>query len=125
MDRIQSDIAKAKGLGSAHHGAEHWMAQRLTALANIPLIIWFIYSVMHLRGVNQSEFVLWLAEPVNAVLTILLILNISYHAVLGSQVIVEDYISCKVLRMAKLIGQKLFFIAFSVACIFSVLTIAL
>ena len=125
MTRIQSPIAKAKGLGSAHHGAGHWMAQRLTALANIPLIIWFVYSVMALRGANHSEFMLWMADPVNAVLTILLILNVSYHAVLGSLVIVEDYINCRVLRMAKLIAQKLFFIAFAVACIFSVLRIAL
>ena len=125
MERIQTPIAKAKGLGSAHHGVHHWMMQRVTALANIPLVIWFVYSVMHLRGATHEQFTSWMAEPVNAVLSILLIISVFYHAVLGAQVIVEDYISCKAFRMVKLIGQKLFFTALAVLCIFSVLTIAL
>ena len=124
-EKIQSDIAKAKGLGSAHHGTEHWMAQRVTSIANIPLVIWFVFSVMHLKGASHEAFTSYMAEPLNALAAILLILSVFYHAVLGAQVVVEDYISCKWFKMAKLIGMKLFFTALAVACIFSVLRIAL
>lgn len=124
-EKIQSDLAKAKGLGSAHHGTEHWMAQRITALSNIPLVIWFIYSVMSLKGASHAEFTAYMAEPYNAFAAILLVMSVFYHAVLGAQVVVEDYISCKCFKMMKLIGMKLFFTALAVACIFSILKIAL
>lgn len=93
-------------------------------MANIPLVIWMIYSVFSLQGATYQEFTGWLSQPWNAVLAVLFILSTFYHAVLGNQVIVEDYISCRWFRMTKLIGQKLFFIALGVACIFSVLKIA-
>ena len=123
-NRIRSDLAKARGLGSAHEGVEHWMAQKITAIANIPLVIWFVYSIVDLKGASYSEFTTWLAQPLNAILTILFVLSTFYHAKLGAQVIVEDYISSKWLRMVKLIGQKLFLFAIGVACIFSILKVA-
>lgn len=122
---IKSPLARARGLGAAHEGTDHWMKQRITAIANIPLIIWFVFSVVSLKGASHAEFTSWLAEPVNAVLTILLVISTFYHAVLGSQVVVEDYIHSEWFKMLKLIGMKLFFFALAVACIFSVLKIAL
>jgi len=121
---ILSDNKRAQGLGSAHHGNSHWMAQRITAIANIPLILWAVYSVFNLQSATYLEFTAWLASPVNAVLAILFVLNTFYHAKLGNQVIVEDYISCVWFRNVKLIGQKLFFIALGVATIFAILKIA-
>ncbi|HPF77894.1 MAG TPA: succinate dehydrogenase, hydrophobic membrane anchor protein [Alphaproteobacteria bacterium] len=121
---IQTPLAKAKGLGSAHTGTHHWLMQRVTALAVLPLIFWVVYSMFKLQGADYLEFTTWLAQPMNAVLSILFIIAGFYHAVLGNQVIIEDYISCKWFRMTKLIGQKLFFIALAVACIFSILKIA-
>jgi len=121
---ILSDAKKAKGLGGAHHGNSHWMAQRVTAIVNIPLIIWAVYSVFNLQGASYLEFTEWLSSPLNSILAILFVLNTFYHASLGNQVIVEDYISCTWFRKAKLIGQKLFFIALGVATIFSILKIA-
>lgn len=121
---IQSPLGKAKGLGSAHSGTHHWMMQRVTAIANLPLIFWAVYSVFKLQGASYTEFTTYLSSPVNAVLAVLFVLSTFYHAVLGNQVIVEDYISCKCLRIAKLIGMKLFFIALAVATIFSILKIA-
>lgn len=121
---IISDIKKVKGLGSAHHGNSHWMAQRITAIANIPLILWAVYSVFNLQGVSYLEFTAWLASPLNSILAILFVLNTFYHASLGNQVIVEDYIANFVFRKIKLIAQKLFFIGLGVATIFSILKIA-
>lgn len=121
---IVSDMKRAKGLGSSHHGHKHWMAQRITAIANIPLVLWAVYSVFNLQGATYLEFTAWLSMPVNAVLAILFVLNTFYHAMLGNQVVIEDYISCICFRTIKLIGQKLFFIALGVATIFAILKIA-
>ena len=121
---IQTPMAKARGLGSAKSGVEHWWHQRITAIANIPLVIWLVYSIVQLKGASYAVFTAWLAEPVNAVLMILFVISTFYHAVLGTQVVVEDYIDCECLKIAKLIAHKLLFIAMGVACIFAVLKIA-
>lgn len=121
---FRSPIKRAKGLGSAHAGVHHWMMQRVTAIALIPLTVWFIYSVLELRSASYADFTAWISSPINAVVMILFIIASFYHAVLGAQVIVEDYIQCKCLKMIKLIGQKLFFIALAIATIFSILKIA-
>ncbi|MBL4804321.1 MAG: succinate dehydrogenase, hydrophobic membrane anchor protein [Alphaproteobacteria bacterium] len=122
---IKSPLARARGLGSAHEGADHWMKQRITAIANIPLVIWFVFSVVSLRGASHAEFTQWLAQPVNAVLAILFIVSTFSHAVLGARVVVEDYIHNEWFKVFKLIGIKLFFVALGVACVFSILKIAL
>lgn len=122
---ILTPMKRAKGIGGSHSGVPHWIHQRITALANLPLVIWLIYSMMKMKGANYVEFTAWLAEPLNAGLMILLILSVFYHATLGLQVVVEDYIHCKCLKLAKLIAMKLFFIALGAACIFSVLKVAL
>lgn len=123
-DQIRSDLGKARGLGSAHHGTGHWMHQKFTALANIPLVIWFVYSMVSLIGATYIEYTAWLASPVNAILMILLVLSTFYHAVLGTQVMFEDYIANKGFRLIKIVGLKLFFTAFAVASIFSILKVA-
>lgn len=123
-DKYQAPLKTAKGLGSAKEGTDHWMKQKITALANVPLILWLIWSIVSLQGASYAEFTGWLSHPVNAILMILLIISVMIHAKLGAQVITEDYVSCECLKMIKLIGQKLFFFAIAVACIFSVLKIA-
>lgn len=122
---IQTDIKKARGLGSAHTGTHHWLMQRVTALVSIPLVFWMVYSIFKLQGASYTEFTAWLSSPVNAILAILFVINMFYHAMLGNQVIIEDYIHCKWFRMTKLIGMKIFFMALGVATIFSILKVAM
>ena len=117
-------LKTAKGHGSAHEGAEHWLQQKITALAQIPLVLWLIYSIIGLQGASYAEFTAWMGQPVNAILMIILISSVMLHAKLGAQVVVEDYISTEWFKMAKLIGMKIFFYGMAVACIFSVLKIA-
>jgi succinate dehydrogenase / fumarate reductase membrane anchor subunit len=121
---IKTPLARARGLGAAHDGVQHWLAQRITAIANIPLGIWFVYSIVDHAGVDYTGFVEWLAVPWNAILMILFLLSAFYHAALGTQVVAEDYIHSEGMKIAILIGLKLFFFAMGVACVFSVLKIA-
>ena len=121
---FSSDLAKDKNNGRAKHGSGHWMAQRVTAVALIPLFIWFIYSVLPSVGASHGECTTWLAQPINAIITILFVISTFYHAVLGAQVITEDYIHGECFKTIKIVGQKLFFFAFGIACIFSILKIA-
>ena len=119
-----SPLKKAKGLGSAHDGTHHWIMQKVTAIALVPLVLWLVFSFIALQGASYAQFTSWLAQPCNAVLMILTLVSVFYHAKLGTQVIVEDYISCKCTKKAVLILLKLGFFALCVACVFSVLKIA-
>lgn len=123
-DQYATHLKKAKGLGSAHEGTDHWMKQKITAILNIPLVLWFVWSIVSLQGASHAQFVTWQAQPTNAVLMIMLIISVMYHAKLGAQVITEDYISTEWFKMLKLIGQKIFFLALGIMCIFCVLKIA-
>jgi succinate dehydrogenase / fumarate reductase membrane anchor subunit len=121
---LQSDLGRARGLGSSHHGVGHWWHQRVTAIANIPLMLWLVWSVINMPGWSFEQFTTWLAAPINAVLMILAVISVFYHAALGTQVIAEDYIHTEWMKIAKLLCLRLFFLAGAVACIFSILKIA-
>lgn len=121
---LKSPMARAKGLGSANSGVDHWFSQRVTAIANIPLVIWAIWAVVHNLGASYVEFTTWLSHPLNAILMILFVISTFYHAYLGTQVVTEDYVHNEGFKLAKLIGQKLFFFAIGTASVFAVLKIA-
>lgn len=121
---IKTPTARARGLGSAHEGAGHWWELRATAVAGIPLVLWLVWSVVHIENWTHEEFTRWLAQPVNAVLMIVSVLVLFFHGALGSQEVVEDYVHHKGIKVVKLIGMQLLFFAGAVACIFSVLKIA-
>ncbi len=123
-DNFAAPLKNAKGYGSAHEGVEHWMKQKITALANIPLIIWLVYSMVKLNGASYEVFTTWLAQPINSILMILLVISVMLHAKLGAQVITEDYISTEWFKIFKLIGQKIFFFGMAIAIIFCILKIA-
>ncbi len=103
---LQSPLARVRGLGSAKTGLHHWWLQRLTALALIPLSLWFTYSLLVVISADYATVVAWLARPLNAILMLLFIIALYYHAVLGVQVVIEDYINSKRQRIACLILVK-------------------
>lgn len=103
---LRSPLARARGLGSAKEGIHHWWSQRLTALALIPLGLWFIYSLVVMTGANYTTVIAWLANPLNAVLMLLFIISLFYHAALGLQVVIEDYIKSEWQKIACLILVK-------------------
>ena len=124
-DSILSDMKKAKGLGSAHHGAMHKLAHDITTLAIIPLIAWVMYSVFSLRGASYEEFTAWMSSPVSILMAILFVIVTLKHFALELQVVMEDYISCQWLRVMKVIGMKLFFTVLGIVAIVSILKVAL
>ena len=118
-------LARARGLGAARGGLGHWKAQRLTAISNAVLVLWFVFSAMALAGAGYDEIRAWLASPVAATLMILLIVSVFYHAPLGLQVIIEDYVHHPGIRIAAVILVRLVIAALAVACIVAILRVAL
>jgi succinate dehydrogenase membrane anchor subunit len=118
-------LARARGLGAAHDGLGHWKTQRLTALANTVLVLWFVFSATALAGAGYGEVRAWLSSPLAATLMILLIISVFYHAPLGLQVIAEDYVHHHGIRIATLVLIRLVVAALAVACIVAVLMVAL
>lgn len=87
-----TSIGKVRGLGSAHNGSHHWLVQRFTAVGNLLLIFWFIASVLMLPNMHFETVREWLARPVPATAMALLVVTTFWHARLGMQVMLEDYV---------------------------------
>src|SRR5579859_707216 len=104
---LRTPLARARGHGSAKDGLHHWLQQRLTAVALIPLSIWFIVSVIGLAGSHYEHFQAWLAVPGNTALMLLLLFCVFHHAQLGIQVVIEDYLHDRGAKIAALILVKM------------------
>lgn len=85
-------LGRVRGLGSAKHGSEHWIKQRMTALSNLLLTSWLVLSFVLLPNFDYETVAAWLAKPTVAVPMILMIISIFSHARLGLQVLIEDYV---------------------------------
>jgi succinate dehydrogenase / fumarate reductase, membrane anchor subunit len=105
VDR-RSDLARARGLGSAKEGVQHWWLQRLTALALIPLSLWFVASVVCMAGATRAELIDWLNSPFSAGLLLLCLLATFWHALLGLQVVIEDYVHGEGAKLVWLLAIK-------------------
>ncbi len=125
MTPMRSPLGRAIGLGSAKEGVAHWWAQRVTALALVPLILWFVIAVIGLVGADHGAFVAWARSPMPAVLLILLLVATFYHTALGLQVVIEDYVHGEAMRLGSLIVIRLLCIVFAVRGILAVLQMAL
>ena len=121
---FRSPLSTARGLGSAKSGTHHWWMQRVTAIALIPLIIWFLISAIGLIGAEFDVVKAWVAQPLTSVLLILFAVAFFYHMKLGVQVVIEDYVHGEGRKLALLLAVNFAAIGLSVACIFSILKIA-
>jgi succinate dehydrogenase / fumarate reductase membrane anchor subunit len=90
--RTRSPLACATGFGSAKHGAEHWWMQRVSAVALVPLSLWFVASLIGHTGSDYATFIVWLRTPLISILMVLLLIALFYHTALGLQVVIEDYV---------------------------------
>jgi succinate dehydrogenase / fumarate reductase, membrane anchor subunit len=92
MRVMRSQLGRARGLGAAKAGTEHWWAQRLTALALVPLTLWFVLAAFHLSGLPRAAVAHWAGNPINAALLVALVLVTFRHLHLGLQAVIEDYV---------------------------------
>ena len=120
---LRSPLGRVRGLGTAKEGVGHWWSQRLTAIALIPLAIWFVASVAALTGADYQTLRDWVASPLVASLLILLIVATFYHAYLGLQVVIEDYVHSEGVKIGALVVVKGLSILLAVIGIVSVLSL--
>jgi len=121
---LRSPLGRARGLGSAKEGVNHWWAQRMTALALIPLGLWLVASLVCLAGADYAAVTAWLAAPTSVGAISLTILAVVYHAILGMQVVIEDYIHTPATKLVLMVGLQLGGFAIATAAIVSLLVIA-
>jgi succinate dehydrogenase / fumarate reductase membrane anchor subunit len=119
--QYRSDIKRVKGLGTAKHGFSHWWMQRLSAVLMIPLGLWFFYSLMSMETVSADTAIMWLQQPVQAILMALWVITVVYHGALGMQVIIEDYVHGKAMALTLLVLIKFAMFAMIVATLFSLI----
>jgi len=124
MTQMRSPLGRVLGLGSAKEGVEHWWRQRTTALLLVPLTLWFVISVIGLVGADRAAMVAWMHNPMAAVLMILLIAVSFYHAALGLQVVIEDYIHGEAAKLVTLVVVRLLCVLFVLRGVLAVLKLA-
>jgi succinate dehydrogenase / fumarate reductase membrane anchor subunit len=106
--KYRSDLSKAKNLGASGTGSHHWWHQRLTALIIALMVFWVISFVWQISKGEVSSVIACLQKPYNIVMLVIFFVTVMYHAVIGVQVVIEDYINCRLIRFVSLLGIQLF-----------------
>jgi succinate dehydrogenase / fumarate reductase, membrane anchor subunit len=124
VTRMRSPLGRAIGLGSAKEGVEHWWLQRITAVALVPLSLWFVIAIIRLVGADSDGVRDWVGNPLPAIMLVLLLIATFYHAALGLQVVIEDYIHAELTKLGFVVIVRLGCFALAVAGMFAVLSMA-
>ncbi len=122
---LRDPLAHVRGLGSAKQGSHHWIAQRLTAIALLPLGAWFLWAALGLATGDYADARSFLAQPINGSLMAAFMLCLLYHAQLGIQVVVEDYVHTPWMEVTLQIGTKLACFLAAIVSLLAIVRIAL
>jgi succinate dehydrogenase / fumarate reductase membrane anchor subunit len=120
--RTRPPLSRAMGLGSAKEGVEHWWMARVSAVALIPLTLWFVASIIAHTGSDYVTFIVWLRMPLVSILMVLLLIALFCHTALGLQVVIEDYIHSGA-KFGALIAVRLGCVALAVAGILATMRV--
>jgi succinate dehydrogenase / fumarate reductase membrane anchor subunit len=123
--RFRTPLARARGLGAAGHGAGHWISERVSSVALVPLVLWITYAGLQLAGAGYDGAVAWVRQPLNAVLLALLLAISFQHMHAGMRVVVEDYIEKPLTKAGLLLVNLFVCVLFGALAVFSVLKVAL
>lgn len=121
---MRTPLGKVRGLGSAREGTEHFWRQRLTAVANIPLMLFFVGLLIALNGADFATVRSSLANPFVSLVMALMLISGLYHMRLGMQVVIEDYIHGELLKVTLIMLNTFFTVAVGVASLFALLKLA-
>ena len=124
MVSYRTPLSRARGLGAAKHGVGHWIGERVSAVALVPLTLWAVLAVLRLAAGDYDFAVAWIGEPLNAVLMVLTLAVSFWHMHAGLRVVIEDYIHVA-LNKAALLILNLFVCGLAGAlAVFSILKVA-
>jgi succinate dehydrogenase / fumarate reductase membrane anchor subunit len=121
---LRSPLGRVRGSGAAGGGVQHWWSQRVSALALVPLTLWFVLSLLDLPQLDYVSVHRWIAGGWVPVLLNLLLIALAYHSWLGVQVVVEDYVHGRGGKLSILLGSTFVHVLVAVAGVFAVVKIA-
>ncbi|MDH4385386.1 MAG: succinate dehydrogenase, hydrophobic membrane anchor protein [Caulobacter sp.] len=121
----RTPLSRARGNGAAGHGAGHWISERVGSLALVPLILWVVYAALQLAPMSRDGAIVWLGQPLNALLMVLTFVVGIRHMHDGLRVVIEDYLETRFLRMAALIANLFICVLAGGLAVISILKIAL
>jgi succinate dehydrogenase / fumarate reductase membrane anchor subunit len=121
---LRSPLGKVLGMGSAKDGTAHWWAQRVSAVALVPLTLWFVFSLLTLPAFDYDTVRTWLSVPISGFLAVLLLAVLAYHSYLGTIVIVEDYVTSTGMKVLVLLVLRFLYVLCGGAGIFAILRVA-
>ncbi|MFC3713738.1 succinate dehydrogenase, hydrophobic membrane anchor protein [Sphingoaurantiacus capsulatus] len=119
-----TQLGRVRGLGAAKSGTHHWWLQRVTALSNFALLVWFVVSLVRLPVLDHPTVTAWIQQPLTAVPLLLLIASVFWHLRLGVQVLIEDYVTNEGTKVLSLLALGFFALALGFTAAFCVLKIA-
>jgi len=117
---LRSPLSRVLGLGSAKDGTAHWWAQRVTAVALVPLTLWFVFSLLTLPDFEYETVRTWLSVPITGFLSVLLVSVLSYHSYLGTIVIIEDYVISSGMKVLSLMTLRFLYVLAGGAAMFAI-----
>ena len=118
-------LSRTKDLGPAGHGVEAWWLHRMTAVSNIPLVLFFIVMVVGLAGRPHAEALAIVSHPLVAILFVLAIISVTNHMRLGLQIPIEDYVHDKGWKIVALMANNFYAVVIAVACLYGIVKIGL
>ncbi len=122
--KYRTPISRARGLGSSKDGLGHWWMQRLSAIGLVPLVVWFVVSIISISGQSHVEVIAWLQSPHRSILLSIFLIISLYHSNLGLQAIFEDYVQARWLQLSARIAASFAAIVLGFTGVFSLLGLA-
>jgi succinate dehydrogenase / fumarate reductase membrane anchor subunit len=122
---LRNPLKTARSFGSAQSGVHHWWVQRVTAVALIPLGLWFIWFALALSHADFATARAQIGHPVHAVLLVALVVALFWHGALGLQVVIEDYVHTRWKEVALQLAVRFGAFLVAVSCLFAIARIAL